>query len=102
MSAESARLHRWQTLPVEPKPRQPLTAAQIRLLELMLAQENEDRQKGKQRLKQATQEARAVPQRPKQPASVICPTCSDHQTVSRIRGGVTFGQPCPDCNGGTW
>jgi hypothetical protein len=45
---------------------------------------------------------RVVPLRPKQPSPVACNTCLDHKVVSRIRGGLTFSQPCPDCNGGEW
>lgn len=60
MSAETARRHRWQTLTVQPKPRQPLTPQQLAHLEAALNQQTEDRQKGKSRLKQATQERRTT------------------------------------------
>lgn len=96
------RDHIWRTTTVQPAPRRPLTAAQIVALEQELKQQNEDRQKGKHRLKEVAREARAVPLRAKQPQPVLCHTCDDLQVVFRIRGGRNFGQPCPDCNGGTW
>lgn len=40
---------------------------------------------------------RAVPPRPKTRPPVDCPTCDDHKTVSRIRGGIPFPESCPDC-----
>jgi DnaJ-class molecular chaperone len=43
---------------------------------------------------------RAVPLRTRR--TFACNTCGDKKVVSRIRGGVTFSQPCPDCNGGSW
>lgn len=43
-----------------------------------------------------------VPRRPKHPSIVACETCLDRKTASRIRGGQTFPEPCPDCNGGKW
>lgn len=45
---------------------------------------------------------RLVPPRSRRRKPVDCHTCDDLKVVSRIRGGQTFGQPCPDCNGGSW
>lgn len=93
------RDHIWRTTTVQPAPRRKLTPAQVRLLALTLAQQNEDRQKGKTRLKQATREARG--NRWYRPP-VTCDTCDDLEVVSRFRGGLTWSEPCPDCNGGQW